>query len=229
MWRRLIWVTTFVAGLYFLLEFVLPEEAPGWLGGFKNPLTPYLDGVTKFLIVIGTMALLVGPLNLVRLHLPTALRRRKGWVESVVFFVFLAAGIVAQAYHDEGRTVVTAVQGALERLYGSLFYGLLLGFGASSMALLAFYLVSAAHRAFRVNNLEAGLMMGSAVILLLGQVPLGDWLTQALPEPLQLPSVAQWILAVPNSAVQRAVLLGACGGAFAAGVRQWLSIGKAMG
>ena len=227
--RRLIWVITFVAGLYFLLEFLLPAEAPAWLGGFKNPLTPCLDGVSKFLIVVGTMALLVGPLNLVRLHLPTALHRRKGWVESVVFFVFLALGIVAQACHEPGQSLAAEVHGLLASLYAPLFYGLLTGFGTSSMALLAFYLVSAAHRAFRVNNLEAGLMMGSAVILLLGQVPLGDWLTQALPEPLQLPSVAQWVLAVPNAAVQRAVLLGACGGAFAAGIRQWLSIGKARG
>ena len=228
MQRRLVWVITFVAGLFFLLEFVLPEEAPAWLGGFRNPLTPYLDGATKFLIVVATMAFLVGPVNLVRQHLPTALRRRKGWVESVVFFVFLAAGIVAQAYHAEGRTAV-AMQAALDRLYGVLFYGLMLGFGASSMALLAFYLVSAAHRAFRVNNLEGGLMMASAVIILLGQVPLGDWLTQGLPEPVQLPSVAQWILTVPNTAVQRAVLLGACGGAFAAAVRQWLGVGTAQG
>lgn len=110
-----------------------------------------------------------------------------------------------------------------------LFYGLLFAFFASSMALLAFYLVSAAHRAFRVSSLEAGLMMTAAVIILLGQVPLGDWLTQGLPEPLQLPAVAQWVLTVPNTAVQRAVLLGVCGGMFAAGLRQWLGIGRTHG
>lgn len=225
MWRRLVWLITFVAGLFFLLEFVLPEQAPAWLGGFKNPLTPYMDAVTKFLIVVATMAFLLGPLNLVKRHLPTALHLRKGWFESVVFLVFLVVGIVAQACHEEGRTIGTAMQAVLERTYSTLFYGLMLGFFASSMALLAFYLVSAAHRAFRVSSLEAGLMMTSAVIILLGQVPLGDWLTQALPEPLQLPAVAQWVLTVPNTAVQRAVLLGACGGAFAAALRQWLGVG----
>jgi hypothetical protein len=228
-WRRLVWLITFAAGSFFLLEFVLPAKAPAWLGAFENPLTPFLDSVTKFLIVVATMAFLLGPLNLVKRHLPTALHLRKGWFESVVFLVFLALGMVAQACHAEGRTIVTAAQAVLERLYGTLFYGLMLGFGASSMALLAFYLVSAAHRAFRVSNLEAGLMMTSAVIILLGQVPLGDWLTASLPESLQLPAVAQWILTVPNTAVQRAVLLGACGGAFAAAVRQWLGVGSQQG
>jgi ABC-type antimicrobial peptide transport system permease subunit len=68
-------------------------------------------------------------------------------------------------------------------------------------------------------------MMASAANILLGQIPVGDWITYALPDSLQLRNWAQWIIMVPNAAVQRAVLIGACGGAFASGLRLWLGIG----
>jgi hypothetical protein len=123
---------------------------------------------------------------------------------------------------DTGRS-------AMKVLYDGLFYGILTAFGSSSMALLAFYLVSAAHRALRMSTLEAGLMLGAGTIILLGQTPVGDWLTAGLPRALSLDAWTQWILAVPNAGVQRGVVIGACGGAFAAGMRQWLSLGKQAG
>lgn len=224
--RGAIWLITFVGGLFFLLEFLLPGRIPGWVRGggepFDNPLTAAAPTVTNFLVIVGTMAFLLGPLNLVRGHLATLLRRRKGWAESSVFLLFLLGSIGAKGF--EGSSLGEAA--GMDVLHDALVYGVVMAFFASSMALLAFYLVSAAHRAFRMNSLEAALMMGAAVIILLGQVPLGDWMTQGLPDSLQLRNWAQWILAVPNAAVQRAVLIGACGGAFAAGMRHWLGLGE---
>ena len=220
--RSLVKLITFLGGLYFLLEFLLPKQAPGWLGGFRNPLTPSLEGVTNFTIIVGTMAFLLGPINLLRSHARTLLRADKGWHESIVFLAFLAAGVLAQSLL---RTEV-GKEWSMDRLHNALFYGLGLAFFSSSMALLAFYLVSAAHRSFRMNNLESGLMMAAAVVVLLGQVPVGDWMTQGLPESLQLRSVAVWVFNVPNTAVQRAVFIGAAGGAMAASLRHWLGLGR---
>ena len=213
---------TFVGGLFFLLEFLMPARTPAWLGGLKNPLTPYLTSVTNFVIIVGTMAVLLGPINLVRGHLGIALRKRKGWMESTAFLVFLAVSFFAALFKHPSSTDPRNL------LYNTLFYGILFAFGASSMAILAFYLVSAAYRAFRLNSLDAGVMMAAAAVVLLGQVPVGDWITINMPEPLQLPTWAQWILLVPNTSVQRAVLIGACGGAFATGLRHWLGIGTRM-
>ncbi|MGB2820591.1 MAG: hypothetical protein WBF17_06390, partial [Phycisphaerae bacterium] len=111
-------------------------------------------------------------------------------------------------------------------LHHALVFGITTAFFASSMALLAFYLISAAHRAFRMNNLESGLMMAAAVVVLLGQVPVGDWITHRLPEEYQFRSAAQWILLFPNAGVQRAVLIGTCAGALAAGLRHWLGLAR---
>ena len=243
--RQVVWLITFAGGLYFLLEFLLPANAPAWLGGFGNPFTACRGAVSNFLIVVGTMAFLLGPINLARTHLTALLRRHKTWLESAVFLAFLVAGLLAAGLKGpSGKDV-------LARLYNALFFGLMMAFGATSMGILTFYLVSAAYRSFRVNSLDSCLMMVSAAIVLLGQVPLGDWLTQGPPDALQLRSWAQlikvslgdwltqavpdafqlrswtqWIIMVPNTAVHRAVLLGTCAGAFAAGLRQWLGIGS---
>jgi len=220
--RSVVRLITFVGGLYFLLEFLLPERAPAWLGGWKNPLTPWFGTATNVVIVVGTMAFLLGPFNLTRSHVMTLVRKQKGRVYSAAFLVALVVSMVATALKPEDlRTVWTVV-------YEALFYGVIAAFFASSMALLAFYLVSAAHRALRLSTADSALMLGAAAIILLGQVPAGDWLTCGLPRGLQLRSWSQWILMYPNTAVQRAVLIGACGGAFATGLRHWLGLGTRL-
>jgi hypothetical protein len=231
--RRLaVRLITFAGGLFFLLEFLLPGRAgtgppgaatqPGPPTDAGNLLTPYLGNVTNFLIVVGTMAFLLGPFNLVRSHVKTFLSGQKGRLESAVFLVFLVTAMLAASLKS---LEASRVQAFFQGLYEALFHGVTAAFFTASMALLTFYLVSAAHRAFRLNSLDAGVMMGAAVIVLLGLVPVGDLVTYALPEWLHPGAWAQWILMHPNAAVQRAVTIGACGGAIATGLRHWLSLG----
>jgi len=233
--RLIVKLLTLVAGLFFILEFLMPGNRPGWFdslpaplrgileflirGNDQNFLSPLVPAANTILMVVSAMAFLLGPISLVRSHLARIVRRQPGVFYSITFLVFLVFGVVA--------TAVEKVE-SLKLLYNVAFYGFGLALGATSMAILAFYLMSAAYRAFRLNNLDAGVMMGSAVIVLLGLVPLGDYLTHALPEWLQLGFWAKKILEVPNVAVQRAVLIGAVAGAFAAGLRQWLGLGKVV-
>jgi len=221
--RPIVRLITFLGGLFFLLEFLLPERFPDWMGGFGNPLTPALSSATNFVIVVGTMAFLLGPFNLVRHNVVSVAGRKKGWQGSCVFLGFLVVSILAASFND--TTLSHAFGVAWSRLHSAFVYGVMTAFFASAMALLSFYLVSAAHRAFRLDSTEAAAMMITAVIVLLGQVPLGDWLTNAFPEWLRFSTWTQWILKYPNAAVQRAVLFGACGGAFATGLRHWLGLG----
>ncbi|MFC1600971.1 hypothetical protein ACFL34_01310 [Candidatus Sumerlaeota bacterium] len=267
-------VIAFVAGLYFLLEFMLPAgiafnktpnpQAPDTQTSakvyivknekaeilenpdvnvveksafkittddktvFLNPFTPSFGNVSTFLLVLAAMALYLGPINLTRSELNQILRRRQGRMESVVYMVALIIGIVATASRDTvvGPPDYTSFQGVMTVTYNAIFYGVNLAFYITSMGLVSFYLVSAAHRAFLLNNLESGVMMVSASIVMIGLTPVGDVLNRMLPDWLQLGIMSQWILTCPNTAVQKAVVFGACGGAFVAAMRNWLSLGQ---
>src|SRR5438552_234148 len=79
---------------------------------------------------------------------------------------------------------------------------------STMFSILAFYIVSAAYRAFRVRSAEAAILMITAVVLMLGQVPVGALLTSKLPEHgawsgLRIENISQWVLTAINAPVQR--------------------------
>ncbi len=91
-------------------------------------------------------------------------------------------------------------------------------------SLLAFFIASAAFRAFRIRTVEAGLLAVAALIVMLGRVPVGDVMSGALPEWLRLGAMQDWIMNVPQNAAKRAILIGAALGVMATGLRVILGI-----
>jgi hypothetical protein len=85
-------------------------------------------------------------------------------------------------------------------------------------ALLAFYIASAAFRAFRIRSFEAMLLAVAAVLVMLGRVPIGEAIWNGLPK------IADWIMNVPNNAAKRAILIGAALGAIATGLKVILGL-----
>jgi hypothetical protein len=89
---------------------------------------------------------------------------------------------------------------------------------ATMFALLAFFVASAAFRAFRARNVESALLLGSAIIILLARAPIGRAISNSLPD------VAQWILDIPSNGSRRAIIMGAAVGAIATGLRVILGL-----
>jgi hypothetical protein len=89
---------------------------------------------------------------------------------------------------------------------------------ATMFALLAFFIASAAFRAFRARNVESALLLGAAILVMIGLVPIGRLLWDAFPE------IADWILEVPNNAGRRAIIMGAALGVIATSLRVILGI-----
>jgi len=73
--------------------------------------------------------------------------------------------------------------------------------------------VSAAFRAFRMRNVEATLLLGAAIIVMLAAAPIGAWISDDLVD------LGQWILDIPNNAGRRAIMMGAAIGAIATSLR----------
>lgn len=89
---------------------------------------------------------------------------------------------------------------------------------STMFALLAFFIASAAFRAFRARNTEAALLLGAAILVLLGRAPIGSLLHENLPD------ITNWIIDVPNNAGRRAILMGAALGAIVTGLRVLLGL-----
>jgi hypothetical protein len=81
------------------------------------------------------------------------------------------------------------------------------------VALLAFFVASAAFRAFRARNAEAALLLIAAILVMLGRMPLGRSIDDVFPD------LAQWLIDIPNNAGRRAIMMGAAIGAIATGLR----------
>ena len=108
-----------------------------------------------------------------------------------------------------GMAVVGIIEGENRNkpghIYDWLFDYLFTPINQTMFALLAFYIASAAFRAFRARNSEATVLLGAACVVMLAQVPLGENLPFIGEYLLQFKA---WLLNVPNVAARRAIFAG---------------------
>ena len=100
---------------------------------------------------------------------------------------------------------------------------------ATMFALLAFFIASAAFRAFRAKNIEAILLLGTAFIILLGRTFAGVLLTSGLPEWLaflRIENLTVEIMRVFNTAGSRAIMIGIALGLAATSLRILLGVDR---
>jgi hypothetical protein len=173
-----------------------------------------IDALALYLIrtasVVAAFALILGAVNVLSVHLNKLARREKGWSYSIVLLVALC-GTVAVGFLTDGPA-----SNSMQMLFESVLFPL----EATLFSLLAFFVVTAAFRAFRVKNFETGLFVVFGLIVLLGQVPVG---AEVWP---QFPIIKNWVLEVPALAGARGILLGVALGAIATGMRVLLGIDR---
>jgi hypothetical protein len=118
-------------------------------------------------------------------------------------------------------TVAGTVHGVEEGTLVNKYYNMVNSPLASTMfALLAFFIASAAFRAFRARNAEATLLLGTAIVMMIGRVSVGEFLWRGFPP------VTEWLLDVPNLAAKRAIALGIGLGAVSTALKIILGIDR---
>jgi len=223
--RRLIAAVTFVAGLFYGLEYFYPAREG------RNFLTPWIEPVSTMLAVIGAFTVGLGIYSLCQVHGRNVAQRRSGWHNSAAFFGAMAAMLVFGLWDYYLRLPEPQPQVLPwpKAVYAILFGGLYAPLQAATFSLLAFYIASAAYRAFRIRSAEAALMMAAAFVVMLGQVPVGAWLTGFIPLDsawafFRLEVLGDWIMRWLNMPAQRGIVFGIAVGALAMSLRIWLSL-----
>jgi uncharacterized membrane protein YhaH (DUF805 family) len=172
-------------------------------------------------IIVVAFGYVLGGANVLRVNLEGISRRERGWGYQIVLVVSLIVTLVVGIIEGIRNGGDFQREGSLSKwIYDNLYATM----SATMFALLAFFIASAAFRAFRIRTLEAGLLAVAALIVMLGRVPVGDAMTRWLPAPLRLGAMQQWIMDWPQNAAKRAILIGAALGVMATGLRVILGI-----
>lgn len=163
--------------------------------------------IVRWRIIVAAFALALGGINMFRLHGRAVLEQRKNWLYSLVFIVafvtYFVLGVVKSPTSLEYRYI-------WQNLYQP---------AASTMySFTLFYMTSACWRAFRIRNWQAGVMMVTGVLVLLGQVGLGAAISPWIPK------IANWIVSNPSAAAIRAITIGGSLGMVTMSVRVILGL-----
>lgn len=222
-------VCTFIAGLYFTLEFFWPRVENIVTHEKENFITPTITPVSNFFVAMGAWTIGLGLISLLLVHGKRLVKRMPGWHHSLAFFIAILAMSIAGFTTANGDYKATGFYG----LYESLYYGLLQNLDATMFALLAFYIASAAYRAFRIRTVEATVLMIAAFIVMLGVISFGVALTSGIPDKslwsfFRLEKLSLWVLTWMNSPAYRAVGLGVAIGALAMAMRIWLGLERGV-
>ena len=230
--RRLTMAVTFTAGLFFALEYFYPVRMVA--GRQRNFLTDYIQPANEVLAIIMAFTVGLGIYSLIQVHGRNVLRQRRGWYNSLAFFLSMVVmfGFTLADNYTKVSDPPPAVLPYPKASFEILFNGLFMPLQSATFSLLAFYIASAAYRAFRVRTLEAGLMMAAAFMVMLGQVPIGAWLTHSLPVTgyhgipafFRLENLGEWVMTWLNTPAQRGITFGVAIGALAMSLRIWLSL-----
>lgn len=209
--RQIPLILCFVFGVVMLLTQFSPHS-------FSQGL---YEEVLNWGLIITPFALIFSTITLLQTHITRIRRKTEHWQYSFIVFVGIAIMVV-----------IGLPFGPQHPWFEWLFNNVQLPMDATMFSLLAFFIASAAYRAFRARNVEASLLLISAVIVMLGNVPVGDLIWNSLVsltpwgENLADGSswMKQWILDNPNLSSRRGIILGVSLGVISQSIRIILGI-----
>jgi hypothetical protein len=205
--REIPLLITAVIGVFMILSFFVPHPV----------VSVPADFLQQCAIILVAFGYVLGGLNLLRVNFDGIYKRTAGWPYRVVLIAGLLVTVTIGLLDGRGfQSGPTRFNWIYNTFYSPM--------SATMFGLLAFFIASAAFRAFRIRTIEAGLLAVAAMIVMLGRVPIGTVLTSSLPEPLQLATIQEWVMNNPQNAAKRAILIGAALGVMATGLRVILGV-----
>lgn len=205
--REIPLLITGVVGVVFVVQYFIPHF----------PFNKMNDWFSDWFSIVAAFAIWLGALNLMKISALKVINKKSDMGYAMVIIAsFLLMAIVGFSEGEDFRDPGTKYDWLYNYVYTPL--------SATMFALLAFFVASASYRAFRARNFEATLLLLASFFVMLGRVPVGDVLSSFMPDGWRLSNLASWIMTFPQTAGQRAIMIGIALGIVSTSLRIILGI-----
>ena len=196
--RTLPLIVAILCGVLSLADFIIPNPQLDALGAVL------VEGVT----ILAAFALLLGLLNILGTHVHRVATGEgsRGLSLSLILAMLITMAVGIAFPHS----------GALRWIFRYLYVPL----QSTMTALLAFFVVSAAYRAFRLRNIEALILLVTSLLVLFTQLPFVGAISPSLA------IIRDWLMRVPVTAATRGLILGIALGTIATSLRILLAVDR---
>ncbi|MEK7774732.1 MAG: hypothetical protein AAB305_02460 [Candidatus Zixiibacteriota bacterium] len=189
----------FIFGLFMVFQYFVPHETS------EEAYEFLLD----WIVIIGIFALGLGIWSLIKVNWDKIAEARRNntreWFYPCVTMAGLLMIIIPGFYGTKDGVsgfYFLSSEGLQNSFFRQLFNYIIVPAQSTMFALLAFYIASAAYRAFRARNILSTLLLGAALIVMLRFNPYIGPLSPIFAD------MANWLLNVPNLAAKRAIVIG---------------------
>jgi hypothetical protein len=253
--RPITWILTFVSGAFFVLyqywphaiNFDKKKELPN---GFIETISTKLDESNS---IVGTVAqvlaafmLGLGIFSIVKIHGTKIAKQQKDWAFSVVLLASLTLMLFFGYGDFHVREATKTIDfdnpdnwGFINKGRDFLFEGLLQQMDAAMFSIIAFFILSAAYRAFRARSVEATILLGTALLVILSLMGVvsffwdasvdkiaGNGPAKDLIQNLRISEIAQWIKNTFQTPAITGIRFGIGLGTLSMALRIWLGLEK---
>lgn len=247
-WRRpIIGFFTFISGLIYVAYFLWPQPQKGvepttpvqhvgaFLGEARNTVGGVATTLTAFLLGLGMY-------SLVGIHLRRLFKMQRDWFYSLVLIISMLVMVFFGYWNWMQAKGPQAAElqfrenwGFAQYGFDLVFDGLLQQMDAAMFSIIAFYILSAAYRAFRVRSVEATILLATALLVMLSVMGAVEYMWNSRVEAIaggpggflnnfRLTDMSRWISETFQTSSLRALDFGVGIGALAMGLRLWLSL-----
>jgi len=176
--------------------------------GSGELLANFSNEALRYMTIVAGFSMLLGVVSITRVSVDVVRRRAADWPFKIILLVCLSVMTGFGVF--QGITSGTVFEWLFDKIQKPMM--------ATMFSILAFFIASAAYRAFRARTMEATILLVTAIVVMVGRIPMGQYIYE------DLPAVANWIMMFPSVAVQRGIIIGAALGAASMSLRIILGI-----
>ena len=210
-------IIAFVTGIIMLVSFFFRTDGT-LIGEASQELLVWSSIISGF-------SFLLGAASIVRVNWKHVRAKKPGWFYNwltvAAVFIMLVPGLISKSWLPASMTGLAGRDTG--SIYDWIFTYVATPMSQTMFAVLAFYIASAAYRAFRARSAEATLLLITAALVMIWRVPIGEALLNEISPRIPL-WMNTYIMGGINMAVQRGIVIGAALGAASFSLRILLGI-----